>query len=208
MTVARLVLASTSPYRRKLLARVGVPFRVAAPPFTEIPPPAQPVSGERVRELVLRNARGKAESLRGTEPGALILASDQLGECEGTVLAKPGSEENAVRQLLFLSGREHRLHTAVALLDARTGERAEEVVTSPLRMRPLPEDRLRAYVRRERPLDAAGAYLSERLGIVLFESLGGGDPTAIVGLPLIAVTRLLARFGLDPLDDAGKGDEP
>jgi septum formation protein len=201
MTVRDLVLASTSPYRLRLLERLRLPFETAAPAFEEIAPPPGPVTAEQVRALVSANARGKAASLRGAHPGSLILASDQLGECEGRALTKPGSEEAAVGQLLWLRGRKHRLHTAVALLDARNGRLEEAVVTSPLRMRHLPEDRLRRYVALERPLRSAGSYHSEGLGIVLFETMGGDDPTAIVGLPLIAVTRLLAAFGLDPLEE-------
>lgn len=197
----RLILASTSPFRRELLARLGVPFVSIAPEFVETVP-SGPVEAGSVRRAVLENARGKAASLRAAHPGSLILASDQLGECDGHLLAKPGTAEAALAQLLALAGRQHRLHTAVVLLDAATGELAEEVVTSPLTMRPLDEDRLRRYVELDQPLHSAGSYLSERLGIVLFEELGGGDPTAIIGLPLIAVTRMLERFGLDPLAEA------
>ncbi len=198
----RLVLASTSPFRAELLARLGLPFAAAAPDFSEARP-EEPVDAETVRRLVLENARGKARSLRSAYPGSLLLAADQLGECDGRVLSKPGTVEGAVGQLLFLAGREHRLHTAVVVLDAETGRAEEDVVTSPLRMRALSEARIRRYVEIERPLNSAGSYLSERLGIALFEVMGGDDPTAVVGLPLISVTRMLERFGLDPLAEGG-----
>lgn len=201
MTVPRVILASTSPFRRELLARLRIPFEAEAPLFEELEPPTGPLLREQVRALVLENARGKAASLRDAHPQALLLASDQLGECDGRVLSKPGTEERAVEQLLYLRGKEHRLHTAVVLLEAATGRLEEEVVTSTLRLRELSEPRLRRYVQLERPLASAGSYLSEGLGIALFEELGGPDPTAIVGLPLIAVTRLLERFGVDPLGE-------
>jgi septum formation protein len=193
-----LILASTSKYRRELLARLRMPFTTASPEFVETAPP-EPVTPEGVRAAVLENARGKALSLRGAYPDGLILASDQLGECEGRLLQKPGTVERALEQLRLLAGREHRLHTAVVLLEAATGTVRSEVVTSPLRMRRLPEEALRRYVELERPLDCAGSYLSEGLGIVLFDYLRGDDPTAIIGLPLLAVSRLLEEAGLDPL---------
>jgi septum formation protein len=196
----RLVLASTSVFRRDLLARLRLPFETAAPGFQEILPPTGPVDADAVRAVVRENAVGKALSLREVYPDALILASDQLGECEGRVLAKPGTEERAREQLRFLAGKEHRLHNAVALLDTRDGRLVHELVTSRLWMRPLAEERIRRYVELERPLHSAGSYLSESLGIALFDSLSGDDPTAIIGLPLTAVVRLLERFGVSPLD--------
>jgi septum formation protein len=199
MTVRQVILASTSPYRRELFARLRIPFDTAAPRFEELPAPTAQVTAEEVRQLVLQNARGKAGSLRDAYPDGLLLASDQVGECEGRILNKPLTEERAVEQLLFLRGREHRLHTAVVLLDSRSGREVEEVVVSPLRMRDLREEQVRRYVRLEQPLQCAGSYLSEGLGVALFERMGGDDPTAIVGLPLITVTRMLAEFGVDPL---------
>lgn len=199
MAVPRVILASTSPYRRELLARLRIPFDTAAPRFEEVAPPSGPVGLEEVRQLVLENARGKAASLRSAYPDGLLLASDQVGECEGRILTKPLTEERAVEQLLFLRGREHRLHTAVVMLDARSGREAEDVVVSPLRVRDLTESQLRQYVKMEQPLQCAGSYLSEGLGVVLFERMGGDDPTAIVGLPLITVTSMLREFGVDPL---------
>lgn len=199
MTQFRLVLASTSPSRRELLARLGLPFETAAPRFEERSPSTEPIAPEVVRALVLDNARGKAQSLRAEFPDALILASDQLGECEGRVLGKPQSVEAAVAQLRFLAGREHRLHTAVVLLDCREGSIEAEVVTNRLMIRELPEAALRRYVELEPPLHAAGSYISEGLGIALFSYLRGDDPTAIVGLPLVATCRLLEQAGVSPL---------
>lgn len=200
MSHRRLVLASTSVFRRDLLARLRLPFETAAPRFDELSPPPGPADADTVRALVRENAVGKALSLRDSYPDALILASDQLGECEGRVLAKPGTVERAVEQLLHLAGKEHRLHNAVVLLETRDGRLVQELMTSRLRMRSLTEERIRRYVELERPLQSAGSYLSEALGVALFDSLGGDDPTAIIGLPLTSVVRLLERFGVSPLD--------
>jgi septum formation protein len=194
-----LILASTSPYRRDLLARLRIPFEQVDPGFDEIAAPAGRITPESVRALVLENARGKALSLGGRHPDALILASDQLGECDGRLLSKPGTAEKALAQLRFLSGKEHRLHGAVALLDPREGRCDAEVETTHLRMRPLPEEALRRYVELDHPVTSAGSYFSERLGIVLFEWLRADDPTAVIGLPLLLTVRLLERAGISPL---------
>jgi septum formation protein len=193
-----LVLASTSPYRKELLARLRLPFTAVSPAFTEVSPP-EPVTPDEVRAAVLENARGKALSLGRHRPQAVILASDQLGECLGRLLRKPGTLERALEQLRFLSGKEHRLHTAVVLYQAAGEVLRTEVITSTLRIRPLPEEELRRYLEKERPLDCAGSYISEGLGIALFEYLRGDDPTAIIGLPLLATCRLLEEAGLSPL---------
>jgi septum formation protein len=227
----QLVLASTSPYRRALMERLGLQFRAVTPLFDEAPP------GDTVdpAELVVANAVGKAHSLLARYPGALVIGSDQVAVCEGEILTKPGSEARALAQILRLAGKEHRLLTAVALVgapeksaarppaeitaEATAGATEEspaeataetELVESRLRMRPLTRREAERYIRRERPVDCVGAYKSEGLGITLFEYLRGDDPTAIVGLPLIALTRLLKRFGvnvLGTLKEAGEGKE-
>jgi septum formation protein len=192
----RLVLASTSPFRGELLRRLRIPFESAPPSFEEIVAPPEPVTPARVRALVLENARGKALSVRDAFPDSLLLGSDQLAECEGRVLAKPGTEERAFEQLRFLAGKEHRLHTAVALYDPAGDRLDAEAVTSSLRIRNLGDETLRRYLRLEQPLSSAGSYISEGLGIALFDYMRGDDPTAIVGLPLILTVRLLERAGL------------
>ncbi len=207
MSAPRLILASTSTFRRALLERLGLPFTCEAPRFEEALPPAPPSTPDQVRALVLENARGKAESLRALHPGAFILASDQLAECEGRVLMKPGTPERAEEQLRFLRGREHRLHTAVVLADTGTGTLEGEVVTNVLRVRALSDAQIRRYVERDNPVDAAGSYLSEGLGIALFDWIRGDDPTAVIGLPLIATCRLLEEVGIDPLAGAAPGSE-
>ena len=201
MEESRLVLASTSPYRRDLLARLRIPFECARPEFAE----AAPTEGsfEEARELARSNARGKAASLCEGFPGSLILGSDQVCESDGRILHKAGTKERAIEQLRWLAGREHRLHTAVALIDSRTGEIETEIEVTHLRIRDLSAERIAYYVETELPLDSAGSYYSEGLGIALFEYSRGDDPTAIIGLPLTKVCRLLERRGLGPLDGHG-----
>jgi septum formation protein len=199
----RLVLASTSPYRRALLERLGLAFSVEAPRFDEVPP--EP--GSDPTRLVTGNALGKALSVLGGHPGSLVIGSDQVAVCDGEILTKPGTAAAAVEQLLRLAGRDHYLLTAVAvLLSPSPGAPPEQesrgehaLVSNQLRMRALTRAEAEAYVRRESPLDCAGSYKSEGLGVALFEHMRGDDPTAIVGLPLITLTRLLRRFGLDPI---------
>lgn len=197
--VRPLVLGSTSRHRRALLERLRLPIICAAPSFVERSVD-QITSAAEAHDLVLHNARGKLESLRKPFPAHLVLTSDQVGECEGRVLGKAVTVERAVEQLEFLSGRDHRLFTSVILADTETGRSREAVVVNSLRMRALSIAQIRSYVEAERPLDAAGSYYSEGLGIALFEYLRGDDPTAIVGLPLITVTGLLEDFSCFPLD--------
>ncbi len=219
-----LILASTSPYRRALLARLGLPFRSLEPRFEETA--GRP--GDDPARLVVQNALGKALSVVAECPGSLIISSDQVAECEGEILTKPGAPQRAVEQLMRLAGREHRLFGGLAVVRApgtpappsisnaspkdggvdRSAMSNEDLstrtalVVTHLRIRPLARSEAEEYVRRESPLDCAGAYKSEGLGIALFDYLRGDDPTAVIGLPLIALTRLLRAFGCDPLGKA------
>jgi septum formation protein len=188
-----LVLASTSPYRRDLLARLGLPFTVAAPACDE---DAVKAEGLPVEALTARLARLKAASVAAPGPRSLIIGSDQAAEIDGEILGKPGTPEAAEAQLARLAGREHRLVTAVALRDPASGEVSEALDVHRLTLRPLTAAEIRRYVARDRPLDCAGAYRIEGLGITLFASIAGADFTAIVGLPLLALTRLLRRHGV------------
>ena len=182
-----MILASTSRYRRALLERLRVPFETQAPAWAEVRL-ADPDATVRA------NAQGKARSAARTRPGAAILASDQVGWCAGRMLEKPGTPEVAREQLAWLAGREHTLHTCVVLHEP-DGSETRETIVARLRMRPLRPDQIDAYVRLDSPLDCAGSYKTESLGIALFESVSCADPTAIEGLPLIAVCRLLRDAG-------------
>jgi septum formation protein len=187
-----LVLASTSPYRAALLARLDVPFRVMAPAVDESTPLR---SGEEPAELAARLARLKAESVRDAAPGALILGADQVAALGLEILGKPGTPERAVDTLVRLSGRTHELVTAVTLLDAATGQLWQELDRKALTMRAFGRAEAERYVARHRPLDCAGAYRIEDAGIALIERIEGSDDTGIVGLPLLAVCRLLRAAG-------------
>ncbi len=190
----RLVLASTSRYRRDLLQRLGLPFEVASPHFDETPIP-----GEDTAATALRLATGKAESLVRTFPDALIIGADQVASSEGRRLDKPGGHENAVRQLRALSGKSAQFDTAVSLLDAREGELQSRVVPCRVTFRTFDEKIIETYLRREQPYDCAASAKAEGLGIALIERIDTEDPTSLVGLPLIALTAMLGRAGLPVL---------
>jgi septum formation protein len=190
---ASLVLASTSLYRRELLDRLGVPYVAVAHAADERAP--GPV-GEVPDALAVRLARQKAESLADLWPDALILGSDQVVDLDGEVLGKPGSADVAVAQLRRLVGRTHRLLTAVALRHP-DGRVEQELDVHHMTMRRLDDAAMRRSVERDRPFDCAGAYRIEAGGIALFESIDGADFTAIVGLPLLTVARLLVGAGWD-----------
>ena len=187
-----LILASTSPYRRALLERLGVPFRSVAPPFDE-----EASKGERAspRELAEALASGKAESVQAGEPDAVVIGCDQLVAFEGRVFGKPGTAEGAVAQLLAMSGRTHELITAMVIL--APGRRFEHTDVARLTMRRLGRAAIERYVERDRPFDCAGSYKLEQGGVALFERIVSDDHTAITGLPLLALTGALAELGFD-----------
>jgi MAF protein len=189
-----LVLASTSPFRRALLARLGLPFRTVAPAVDETRLP-----DEAPEALVLRLAEAKARAVAGEYPDALIIGSDQVACIDGDVLGKPGSRERAIDQLVQASGRTVTFYTGLCLLDADSGR--TQVLCEPFRVhfRTLTRTRIEGYVERERPFNCAGSFKSEGLGIALFERLEGDDPSALVGLPLIRLVAMLEAEGVDVL---------
>ncbi len=203
----RIVLASTSRYRKALVERLGIAIETVAPPFDERNA-EQTFSGSFTEDLAAMLARGKAFSLAPTCPGALILGADQIPEIDGERLHKPETEERARAQLRKLSGRQHRLVTAVTLVRVSEAQAPLEPLCTEvgtlvdvhrLTMRSLSDAAIAHYVERDSPLDCAGSYRVESLGIALFERLEGNDFTAIVGIPLTAVVSLLAQAGVDVL---------
>jgi len=190
----KLILASTSAYRRQLLARLGIPFESASPHIDEAPMP-----GEAPSETAFRLSQAKARAVAPSHPDALIIGSDQVASCEGRRLDKPGTHENAVAQLTWLSGRSADFDTAVCLLDARTDRVAAQVVACKVQFRQLSAATIEAYLRREQPYDVAGSAKAEGLGIALIAGIKTEDPTSLIGLPLIALTTLLEEFGLSPI---------
>ena len=183
-----LVLASTSRYRRELLARLIADFRVAAPGVDEAATP-----GEAPPELAQRLARSKALAIADRFPGALVIGSDQVAELDGNALGKPGTRDRAIAQLAACSGRKVVFHTAVCLADARAApvQTHFAVDRTAVVFRTLAAGEIERYVDRDAPLDCAGSFKSESLGIALFERIETTDPTALIGLPLIALARLL-----------------
>ncbi len=194
----KLLLASTSRYRKALLERLSIPFDVAAPDFDESKHEDR-FSSSTDDAFALYLAEGKARSLVRSYPGHLIVAADQIATVEAplrTLLHKPGSVDRAVAQLMTLAGRTHTLTTGVVALDAASGRLETAVDRQRLTMRAYAEKEARTYVEAARPLDCVGAYRVEDAGITLFEDIRADDVTGIMGLPLLHVCRLLRRFGL------------
>lgn len=190
----RLVLASTSPYRRELLARLGVPFEVAAPDVDETPLP-----GESPDDTAMRLSLRKAQAVAARFPDSLVIGSDQVALLEGRQLGKPGTHENAVAQLQAMRGKTLEFHTALTLLNATTGHAQTANVPVRLVMRDYSEAQIEAYLRRDQPYNCCGSAKSESLGIALIARYETEDPNALVGLPLIKLTEMLANEGLDVL---------
>ncbi len=187
----KLVLASTSAYRRELLQRFDLPFEVARPDIDESPLP-----GEHPRSTAERLAIEKARAVAGNFADALIIGSDQVAAMGDIRFGKPGTVERAVAQLKQMSGQTVIFHTALALLNTTTAEAQIDVVPTEVRFRALSDDEIVRYVEKERPLDCAGSAKSEGLGITLLDALSGDDPNALVGLPLIALARMLRHEGV------------
>ena len=189
----RLILASSSVYRRELLSRLQLPFEAIAPDIDETPLP-----GETPPATAMRLAQAKAAEIARREGAALVIGSDQVATLDGEHIGKPGNHENALAQLKKMRGRETIFHSALCLLDSRGNEPAVQLqnVQTAVRLRDLPDAELDAYLRIEQPYDCAGSAKNEGLGIVLIESLRSDDPTALTGLPLIALTTMLRKAGV------------
>lgn len=187
-----LILASSSPYRKELLARLRLPFEAISPDIDE-----SPRAGEAPHELARRLAREKAEAVARQRPGAVVVGSDQVAICNGQLLGKPGTFERAFAQLRLMAGQTAEFWTAVAVTDGTRTFVAES--TTRCVLRPLTDAEIDSYLRADLPLDTAGSAKVESLGIVLMERIDSDDPTALIGLPLITVTRLLTEFGINPL---------
>jgi septum formation protein len=190
----RLVLGSTSAYRKALLARLGLPFETAAPDVDETPLP-----GEAPSALAVRLAAAKARAVAARYDDALVIGSDQVANANGAAIGKPRGHAEAVAQLTALSGNAVVFHTGVALVDAASGRCDVRIVDVTTTFRVLAAGEIEAYLLRERPYDCAGSIKSEALGIALVRSIESDDPTALIGLPLIAVVDMLRAEGVDIL---------
>lgn len=186
-----LVLASTSRYRQALLTQLGLPFAVASPTTDETPLP-----GETPAATALRLAEAKARSVAVQHPGALVIGSDQVADCEGIAVGKPFDHEDAVAQLTALSGKTVVFHTGLALLDVASGDCQTAMVDVRSTFRRLSRSEIEAYLIRDQPYDCAASVKSDALGIALFTRIDSDDPTALIGLPLIRLTDMLRAAGL------------
>jgi len=190
----QLVLASTSRYRRELLSRLALPFVTEAPNVDESPLP-----GESPDNTAVRLARAKALVVARAHPGAVVIGSDQVAEFEGLRLDKPGTRVRAIAQLEAVSGRTVEFRTAICVATDGGEQTFEALVPTRVTFRPFDRARAERYVDIEQPFDCAGSAKAEGLGIALIAAIVGDDPTALIGLPLIATVSLLQKAGIDPL---------
>jgi len=195
----RLILASSSPYRRSLLERLRIPFDVCVPDVDETPHP-----GETPADTALRLAQAKARAVAAREAAepVLVIGSDQVATFDGLQIGKPGTHEKALEQLRAMRNRIVEFHSALCLFDSARGLAQTEDVVTRVRFRDLPDAQLDAYLRAETPYDVAGSAKSEGLGIALLDAIESDDPTALVGLPLIGLTRMLRAAGYPLLGGA------
>ncbi len=194
---ARLILGSTSPYRRELLQRLHLPFAVCAPQVDETPRP-----GEAPAALAQRLALAKARAVAAQFPSALVIGSDQVADLDGQPIGKPGTHQRAVEQLRAMRGKTVVFQTALAVVCLARGYEAQDLAPVSVRFRNLSDAEIEHYLRTEQPYDCAGSAKSEGLGVALLDAIDSDDPTALIGLPLIRAARMLREGGLNPLEAA------
>ena len=185
-----LVLASSSPFRRRLLGQLSVEFRTLDPDINESPLP-----DEKPQTLVRRLSIAKARAVVSRAPAALIIGSDQVAVHQGAIVGKPRDHADAVAQLLSSSGKTITFFTSVALLNSTNGSLQVDVVPFAVRFRPLTREKIEYYLEREKPYDCCGSLRADGLGIALLDQLRGEDPTALIGLPLTVLTQMLEKEG-------------
>ena len=191
----RLILGSSSPYRKALLQRLMIPFDIVNPDINETPR-----AGESAIELVERLAIEKAQAVAANEPGALVIGSDQVAVHDGQIIGKPRDHAHAVEQLRAASGRTITLYTGLALVNSTTGKVQSSVVPYTVTFRVLKDDQIEQYLKKEQPYGCSGSLRADGLGIVLLQAFAGDDPNALIGLPLIELVRMLEFEGVDLLD--------
>ena len=190
-TKPAVVLASTSPFRRALLEKLGIEFAVDSPDIDESVQEA-----EKPVELVKRLAESKAKAVAETHPNALIIGSDQVAVCRGEILGKPGNRGNAIRQLSNASGQAVTFYTGLSLYNSAKQSAQTECDTFAVHFRDLSQTQIERYLDAEEPYNCAGSFKSEALGISLFEKLEGDDPNSLIGLPLIRLIRMFQQEGI------------
>ncbi|MDO8706090.1 MAG: Maf family nucleotide pyrophosphatase [Sulfuricaulis sp.] len=188
----KLILASSSPYRRELLERLRIPFETIAPEVDETPRP-----GETPEALVERLAIEKARKVADRKSGTLVIGSDQVAVYNGVIVGKPHRHDVAVQQLRSASGKTVTLYTGLALVNADTGRLQCEVIPYRVTFRVLTDQMIESYLRKEQPYSCTGSVRSEGLGIALLEKFEGDDPNTLIGLPLIRLVRMLENEGVE-----------
>ncbi|QIZ76045.1 Maf family protein [Ferrimonas lipolytica] len=189
-----LILGSTSPFRREILAKLGLPFECDKPQVDETP-----LANETAEQLVGRLAQAKARAVAERHSNALIIGSDQVAVVDGSILGKPGNHANAVKQLQSAAGKTVTFYTGLCLVNSDSGEAQTTVEPFKVHFKDLSLAQIEGYVAAEQPLNCAGSFKSEGLGIMLFDRLEGRDPNTLIGLPLITLGEMLANQGIDVL---------
>ena len=190
----KLILGSSSPFRKQILEKLSLPFACHSPDIDETA-----LADESPQSLVARLALLKAQAISNAHPNSLIIGSDQVATVEGNILGKPHSHANAVKQLTLCSGKAVTFYTSLCLLNNQTQHCQTEVIPFVVQFRTLSAAEIEGYLQKEKPYHCAGSFKSEGLGITLFEKLQGDDPNTLMGLPLIALTRMLAKENINPL---------
>ena len=188
----KIILASSSPYRKELLKRLGITFTTVSPEVNE-----RYFQDELISDYVLRLAKTKAESIVSKNDSSLIIAADQALQCDKKILGKPGNYNKAKEQLIFMSNRSLTFYTGLCLINTETKIIEEDVVSFRVDFRKLTESEIENYLVKEKPYDCVGSFKSEKLGISLLKKMDGDDPTALIGLPLIRLCKMLRNQGVD-----------
>lgn len=188
----KIILASSSPYRKELLKRLDITFTTVSPEVNE-----RYFQDELISDYVLRLAKTKAESIVSKNDNTLIIAADQALQCDKKILGKPGNYNKAKEQLLFMSNRSLTFYTGLCLINTETKIIEEDVVSFRVDFRKLTESEIENYLVKEKPYDCVGSFKSEKLGISLLKKMNGDDPTALIGLPLIRLCKMLRNQGVD-----------
>ena len=188
----KIILASSSPYRKELLKRLDITFTTVSPEINE-----RYFQDELISDYVLRLAKTKAESIVPKNNNSLIIAADQALQCDKKILGKPGNYNKAKEQLIFMSNRSLTFYTGLCLINTETKIIEEDVVSFRVEFRKLTESEIENYLVKEKPYDCVGSFKSEKLGISLLKKMNGDDPTALIGLPLIRLCKMLRNQGVD-----------
>ncbi|MGH1487414.1 MAG: Maf family protein [Cellvibrionaceae bacterium] len=189
-----LILASSSPYRREILAKLGLPFQAISPDIDE-----SPLENETPEALVSRLALEKAQAIAGNHHNALIIGSDQVAVLDNNIITKPHEHQKAIQQLRQASGREVTFLTSLCLYNSQTHKHQLTVSPYSVSFLSLNDEQIEHYLQKEKPYNCAGSFKSEGLGITLFSSMSGDDPNSLIGLPLITLTKMLRNEGIEPL---------